>query len=114
MSTDQFSEYLDAATEAARRGAAELERWRKRFVVRRWPGRLDRFAEAVLLADEQVVGEPAEEVVLDRLLGGVVGVGDEVGPGLLPDGEPGPPRPQLGGPPVGGLDGGGQVLGHSG
>ena len=40
---------------------------------------------AVLLAEEQVVGKPAEEVILHDLLRGVVGVGDEVGAGLLAD-----------------------------
>ena len=34
MSTDALADYLDAAVEAARRGAAELERWRSKFTVR--------------------------------------------------------------------------------
>jgi myo-inositol-1(or 4)-monophosphatase len=34
MSTDALAEYLDAACEAARRGAAVLEEWRGRFSVR--------------------------------------------------------------------------------
>ncbi len=34
MSTDQLTEYLAAATEAARLGAAKLEEWRHRFTVR--------------------------------------------------------------------------------
>ena len=59
MSTDQFSEYLDAATEAARRGAAELERWRKRFVVR------DK-ARADLVTDAD---HASQEAIKDYLLG---------------------------------------------
>ena len=34
MSTDALADYLDAAVEAARRGAAELEKWRSKFTVR--------------------------------------------------------------------------------
>ena len=45
MATDALSDYLDAATEAARLGAAVLEDWRTRFQVRE-KGRYDLVTEA--------------------------------------------------------------------
>src|SRR3954453_13162871 len=45
MATDALTEYLDAACEAARRGAAVLEEWRHRFSVRE-KGRADLVTEA--------------------------------------------------------------------
>src|SRR5262245_31528501 len=45
MATNALTEYLDAACEAARRGAAVLEDWRSRFSVRE-KGRADLVTEA--------------------------------------------------------------------
>src|SRR5918995_5034950 len=59
MNTDQLTEYLDAATEAARRGAAELERWRKKFRVREK-------ARADLVTDADTASQKA---IKDYLLG---------------------------------------------
>jgi myo-inositol-1(or 4)-monophosphatase len=59
MSTDQLTEYLDAATEAARRGAAELERWRKKFQVREK-------ARADLVTDAD---HASQKAIKDYLLG---------------------------------------------
>ena len=47
MATDALTDYLDAACEAARRGAAVLEDWRSRFQVRE-KGRFDLVTDADL------------------------------------------------------------------
>ena len=59
MSTDRLAEYLDAATEAARLGAAELEAWRPRFKVREK-------ARADLVTDADTASQRA---IKDYLLG---------------------------------------------
>jgi myo-inositol-1(or 4)-monophosphatase len=53
MAKDALPEYLDAAKEAARRGAAVLEGWRSRFAVRE-KGRFDLVTDADL-ASQQVI-----------------------------------------------------------
>src|SRR5262245_64676993 len=53
MARDDLSQYLAAACEAARRGAAVLEGWRGRFVVRE-KGRADLVSEADLGAQQAV------------------------------------------------------------
>src|SRR5205823_5169116 len=59
MSTDRLAEYLDAATQAARLGAAELEAWRPRFQVREK-------ARADLVTDADTASQRA---IRDYLLG---------------------------------------------
>lgn len=59
MSTDQLTEYLDAATEAARLGAAKLEEWRNKFTVREK-------ARADLVTDAD---NASQQVIKDYLLG---------------------------------------------
>lgn len=78
MSTDALADYLDAAVEAARRGAAELEKWRSKFTVRE-KARADlvtdgdhasqaaikayllgRFPDHRFVGEEDAVGQPIE------------------------------------------------------
>src|SRR5205807_1064178 len=59
-----------------------------------------------LFAEEVVIRERPEEELADRFLGGDVGLGDEVGPALLADAEPGPPGFEDGGAAAGGRLGG--------
>jgi myo-inositol-1(or 4)-monophosphatase len=53
MATDALTDYLDAACEAARRGAAVLEEWRSRFSVRE-KGRADLVTEADLASQNAI------------------------------------------------------------
>jgi myo-inositol-1(or 4)-monophosphatase len=85
MSTPDLLDYLDAAREAARRGAAVLESWRARFSVRE-KGRADLVTEADLNAQETVRG-----YLLGRFPGHQF-LGEEGGKGQ--------PRPGPGAPPT--------------
>jgi myo-inositol-1(or 4)-monophosphatase len=83
MTPELLTEWLDAACEAARRGAAVLEEWRERFAVRE-KGRAD-------LVTEADVG--SQRAVRDYLLGRFPGhgfLGEEEGAG---QGVPGPDAP---------------------
>jgi myo-inositol-1(or 4)-monophosphatase len=53
MATDDLTNYLDAACEAARRGAAVLEEWRSRFAVRE-KARFDLVTDADLASQRAV------------------------------------------------------------
>ena len=53
MTADALADYLDAAREAARRGAAQLQAWRQRFQVRE-KGRADLVTEADLASQEAI------------------------------------------------------------
>jgi myo-inositol-1(or 4)-monophosphatase len=53
MAKDALPEYLDAAREAAQRGAAVLEEWRSRFAVRE-KGRFDLVTDADLAAQQAI------------------------------------------------------------
>jgi myo-inositol-1(or 4)-monophosphatase len=85
MTDSQLRDYLDAAREAARRGAAVLEDWRTRFSVRE-KGRADLVTDADLAA---------QQATRDYLLGRFPGhafLGEEDGPNQ--------PRPPAGAPPT--------------
>jgi myo-inositol-1(or 4)-monophosphatase len=85
MSIDPLTDYLDAACEAARRGAAVLEQWRARFSVRE-KGRSDLVTEADL---------GSQKAVRDYLAGRFPShgfVGEEEGASKA--------RPAPGGPPT--------------
>jgi myo-inositol-1(or 4)-monophosphatase len=89
MSTDALADYLDAAVEAARRGAAELETWRTKFTVREK-------ARADLVTD----GDHASQAAIKAYLLGrfpehhFLGEEDAVGRSIEAT------RPAPGGPPV--------------
>src|SRR5262245_16932102 len=53
MASEDLGEFLDAACEGARRGAAELERWRARFAVRE-KGRFDLVTDADLASQRAI------------------------------------------------------------
>jgi myo-inositol-1(or 4)-monophosphatase len=59
MATDTLTDYLDAACEAARRGAAVLEEWRGRFQVRE-KGRFDLVTDADLGSQKAIRAYLAE------------------------------------------------------
>lgn len=85
MTDRDLLDYLDAAQEAARRGAAVLEEWRTRFSVRE-KGRADLVTDADFAA---------QQATRDYLLGRFPGhafLGEEDGPNQ--------PRPPAGAPPT--------------
>jgi myo-inositol-1(or 4)-monophosphatase len=85
MTDTELLDYLDAAQEAARRGAAVLEGWRTRFSVRE-KGRADLVTDADFAA---------QQATRDYLLGRFPGhafLGEEDGPNQ--------PRPPAGAPPT--------------
>jgi myo-inositol-1(or 4)-monophosphatase len=91
MSTDaaRLSEYLSAAVEAARTGAAELERWRGKFSVRE-KGRADLVTEA-----DEASQKLVKEVLLGRFPDHLfIGEEDSVGK------SPGEVRPPTDAPPA--------------
>jgi myo-inositol-1(or 4)-monophosphatase len=85
----RLSEYLDAAVEAARRGAAQLEHWRARFTVREK-------SRADLVTDGDTASQTAiKEYLLGRFPDhGFVGEEDAVGKPIEAT------RPPAGGPPT--------------
>jgi len=87
--TSRLNEFLSAAVEAARRGAAELERWRTKFSVR------EKFrADLVTDADHA-----SQKVVKESLLGAFpdhLFLGEEESVGKSPE----ETRPPAGAPPV--------------
>jgi myo-inositol-1(or 4)-monophosphatase len=81
---DVLADYLDAAQEAARRGAAVLEEWRRRFQVKE-KGRFDLVTEADLAS---------QQAIRDFLLGRYPGhafLGEEGGAGQHRPGPDAPP-----------------------
>jgi myo-inositol-1(or 4)-monophosphatase len=83
MATDELSGYLEAACEAARRGAAVLEEWRGRFGVRE-KAYCDLVTDADLASQRAVQGYLAERFPGHGFLGE-----EEAGP----KGRPGPGAP---------------------
>src|SRR5260370_28071334 len=83
MATDDLSDYLGAACEAARRGAAVLEEWRSRFRVRE-KGRADLVTEADLGSQKAVFS------YLHERFPGHAFLGEEEN---APKGRPGPGAP---------------------
>src|SRR5438093_4161517 len=79
-----LSEYLDAGCEAARRGAAVLEEWRRRFQVRE-KGRFDLVTEADLGSQQAI-----HDYLMQRFPGhGFLGEEDKISQGRLgPDAPP--------------------------
>src|SRR5262245_28807760 len=85
MTDRELLDYLDAAQEAARRGAAVLEDWRTRFSVRE-KGRADLVTDADFAAQQAT-----REYLLGRFPGHAF-LGEEDGPNQ--------PRPPAGAPPT--------------
>lgn len=83
MARNEYADYLDAAAEAASRGAAVLEEWRQRFAVRE-KGRFDLVTDADLASQRTI-----REFVLGRFPGHAF-LGEEDGVG---DQRPGPNAP---------------------
>jgi myo-inositol-1(or 4)-monophosphatase len=82
--SEALAEYLDAAREAARRGAAALEAWRRRFQVRE-KGRADLVTEADLASQEAI------RQYLQGRFPGHGFLGEEEGAGLHRPGPEAPP-----------------------
>ncbi len=89
MSTDRLAEYLAAAVEAARRGAAKLEEWRPRFHVREK-------ARADLVTDADTASQQAIRDYLLGLFPDHLFLGEEDAVGKRPE----ETRPPPGSPPV--------------
>src|SRR5437879_1896540 len=68
MATDALTDYLDAACEAARRGAAVLEEWRGRFQIKE-KGRFDLVTDADVGAQRAVHAYLAERFPQHGFLG---------------------------------------------
>jgi myo-inositol-1(or 4)-monophosphatase len=83
MSEEELTEYLDAAREAARRGATVLEEWRAKFRVRE-KGRFD------LVTDADLASQRAVRAYLQKRFPGHGFLGEEEGAG---EGRPGPDAP---------------------
>src|SRR5438067_1569842 len=83
MSEQELTDYLDAACEAARRGAAVLEQWRAKFRVRE-KGRFD------LVTDADLGSQRAIRAFLQGCFPGHDFLGEEEGAG---QGRPGPDAP---------------------
>src|SRR5947208_8044960 len=83
MKDGTLTEYLEAAREAARRGAAVLEEWRAKFRVRE-KGRFD------LVTDADLASQRAVRAYLQQRFPGHGFLGEEEGAG---EGRPGPDAP---------------------
>ncbi len=83
MSDETLNDYLDAAREAARRGAAVLEEWRAKFRVRE-KGRAD------LVTEADIGSQRAIRAYLEERFPGHGFLGEEEGAG---EGRPGPGAP---------------------
>src|SRR5262249_43330424 len=84
MSEQGLTDYLDAACEAARRGAAVLEEWRAKFQVRE-KGRFD------LVTDADLGSQRAIRAYLQQRFPGHGFVGEEEGAGKERPGPDAPP-----------------------
>src|SRR5436305_1287017 len=84
MSDGELSDWLDAAVEAARLGAAELDSWRHRFQVRE-KGRADLVTEADLASQRVIRSYLAHRFPSHGF------VGEEDGPKPTPPGPGAPP-----------------------